>query len=210
MSPRIVFYELAPSPNNMKVRLALNYKELPFETVPVDPVDRAPVVKVSGQPLTPVLLHGETVVFDSASILRYLDGNFRHTPRLFSEDYNTMKAIEEAEVQARRDLGEPIRMVFRQFWTGKPDPAVGEAASRLLNQASAGLEKRLSESAFLVGSTLTAADLFTAPLIHYGVLTPTQATANAVTRFFAQHLALGEGRDRTRAWVDRIWTYMRP
>jgi glutathione S-transferase len=210
MSPRIVFYELAPSPNNMKVRLALNYKKLPFETVPVNPFDRTPVIKVSGQPLTPVLLHGEIVVFDSGSILRYLDANFPGTPRLFSEDYDTMKAIEQAETEARRDLGEPIRMVFRQFWTGKPDPAVGEAASKLLHHNTAGIEKRLAEADFLVGKTLTAADIFSVPLVHYGMLTPAEAAANPVAGFFAQHLRLGEGRDRTRAWVDRLWAYMLP
>ena len=49
------FWELAPSPNNTKVRMALRFKEIDFSAIPVDPSDRAPVIEVSGQELTPVI-----------------------------------------------------------------------------------------------------------------------------------------------------------
>ena len=46
----ITLWNLGPSPNNMKVRIAMNYKNIPFDTVEVDFVDeeRAAVVEVSG------------------------------------------------------------------------------------------------------------------------------------------------------------------
>ncbi len=40
-------------------------------------------MRISGQHLTPVIEHGEVVLFDSAAILRYLDAAFRETPPLF-------------------------------------------------------------------------------------------------------------------------------
>ena len=39
----VVMYNLPPSPNNMKVRIALNYKGIPFEKVDVA-LDRKSVV----------------------------------------------------------------------------------------------------------------------------------------------------------------------
>ena len=45
------FHELAPSPNNTKVRMALRYKQVEFEAVAVDPGkgNRESVVEVSGE-----------------------------------------------------------------------------------------------------------------------------------------------------------------
>ncbi len=35
----IVLFDLAASPNNMKARIALNFKGLPFKKIPVDPIE---------------------------------------------------------------------------------------------------------------------------------------------------------------------------
>jgi glutathione S-transferase len=80
------FWELAPSPNNTKVRMALRFKGIEFETIVVDPFDRAPVAEVSGQELTPVIADRGIVLNDSEAILQYLDANYRDTPRLFPTD----------------------------------------------------------------------------------------------------------------------------
>ena len=79
--------------------------------------------EVSGQPLTPVLKHGEQVIFDSASILRYLEANFRDSPQLFSHDYAEMKKIEEWEWFARTDCSRPVGEVFRAAQAGDIDLA---------------------------------------------------------------------------------------
>jgi hypothetical protein len=82
----LVLYDLGPSPNSMKVRVTLGYKGLPYRKIAVNSGNRAPVIKVSRQPLTPVLLHGGRAVYDSAGILRYLDANFPQAPSIFSMD----------------------------------------------------------------------------------------------------------------------------
>jgi glutathione S-transferase len=76
------FYELAPSPNNTKVRMALRFKGIEFEAIPVDPRDRTVVIEVSGQELTPVIADRGIVLNDSEAILQYLDANYTDTPRL--------------------------------------------------------------------------------------------------------------------------------
>ncbi|MFN7975028.1 MAG: glutathione S-transferase family protein [Acidobacteriota bacterium] len=207
MSDKLKLYDLAPSPNNMKVHIALNFKELAWERIPVDFQDRTEVVKVSGQPLTPVLVHGDRVVFDSAAILRYLDGNFRNTRPLFASDRDTMKAIEEWEVFGRTEIPKPVSMVFQQAFAEKKDPAVFAQASRLLDELTARIEARLAEGDYLVGNRLTAADVTAAPWVSYGMLPPEAAKLGDIHALFASNLKLGSGRDRTRAWVGRVMAY---
>jgi len=76
------FWELTPSPNNIKVRMALRYKGIGFQDVTVDPFDRRPVLEASGQELTPVIEDRGIVLNDSEAILHYLDANYPDTRRL--------------------------------------------------------------------------------------------------------------------------------
>jgi glutathione S-transferase len=193
----------------MKVRIALAYKGIAYEKVPVDAEDRTEVVRVSGQPLTPVLAHGERVVFDSAAILRYLEANFRDTPRLFSTDYATMHEIEDWESFARDELVEPVGIVFGQFFSESPDPAALGRASSLLHARSGRIEERLAKGRWLVGESMTAADVTAAPAVWYGMLPDEAAESSPVARFFAESLRLGDARDRARDWAARVMAYDR-
>jgi len=80
------FWELYPSPNNLKVRMALRYKGIYFEAIPVDPTNRKPLRELSGQDLSPVIEDKGIVLNDSEAILQYLDANYPDTPRLFPTD----------------------------------------------------------------------------------------------------------------------------
>ena len=193
----------------MKVRIALQYKGIPFTKVPVNPQDRSEVVKVSGQPLTPVLVHGATVVYDSAAILRYLDANFRSTPALFSADYEEMKKIEEWETWGRTAVPEPVGTIFNQFFSPEKDAAKIAEASRKLHDLTAKTEEKLSKDSWLVGDRMTAADVTAAPFIYYGMARPVEGPFKELSEFFVKSLKLGEGRDRTRAWVQKVMAYDR-
>ena len=207
MADAIKLYHLAGSPNCMKARIALAYKGLAYESIVVDPKDRSEVVKISGQPFTPVLVHGERVLFDSSAILRYLDANFRATKPLFSSDYDTMRTIERFERLGRNELSEPIGIAFRQLMSGTPVPAELARASALLNEHTGQLEARLREGDWLVGSSMTAADVIVAPAVHYGVEPSHDVSGSPMLKFFADNLKLGEGRDKTRGWVRRVMAW---
>jgi len=209
MPDSLRLYDLAPSPNNMKVRIALTYKNLPFERIPVNPQDRTEVLRVSGQPCAPVLVHGDRVIFDSGSILRYLDANFRRTPSLFSSDAATLGEIEEWEVFVRHDLSKPVRSIFRQFLAAEKDPSEPGRASRLLNDLTGRIEDVLATRKWLVGDVMTAADVSAAPFLFYGMVPP-GADAHPIPRFFSERLKLGEKFERTRDWVTRVMSYDRP
>ena len=207
MSDAIKLYHLAGSPNCMKARIALAYKGLAYESIVIDPKDRSEVVRVSGQPFTPALVHGGHVLFDSSAILRYLDANFRATKPLFSSDADTMRVIERFERFGRNELSEPIGIAFRQLMSGAPVPAELLRASALLNEHTGQLEARLREGDWLVGNAMTAADVIAAPAVHYGVEPQHDVSGSPMLKFFADNLKLGAGRDKTRAWVRRVMAW---
>jgi len=206
----IQLYDLAPSPNNIKVRIALHYKGIPFERIAVNPQEREQLVEVSGQPLTPVLVDDGRVLFDSSSILRWIDANYREEgPRLFSADYASMGEIERWESHARTELFGPILAMFRLCMSNAgPDESCAEA-SRALNELTLCHEERLSSQDWLVGDAMSAADISAAPLICYAMVDDAFARKYPIAPFFQQHLKLGEGRERTRAWVERVMAYDR-
>ena len=209
----ITLYNLPPSPNSMKVRIALNYKQLPFDRVDIDFEDeeRATLVQVSGQPLAPVLKHGDSVVYDSRAILRYLDCNFRDTAPLLSTDRPTMRELEQEENYARGPIAAPIGIMFEQlFAENGPDAAACQEASRMIHDATAPYEERLQNQQFLNGDQMTLVDVTAAPYVFYAMLPPELGGPdNPLHQVFIDHYELGEGRDKTREWVGRVMAYDR-
>ncbi|MBI4616689.1 MAG: glutathione S-transferase family protein [Planctomycetes bacterium] len=209
MSTRPILYDLAPSPNNLKVRITLGYKGIPYEKVPVDGNDRRPVIEVSGQPFTPVLVHDGRVVFDSGAIIRYLDANWRDTPRIFSTDYQTMREIEDWEWWARGELAEPVLSMVRLFFSGKEDEDAIHRANTQFEERCARIERRLADRPFLMGDRIDATDLTAAPFAFYGFVTEKAAKAWPVAAFFAKNLRPREEFPLSRAWVSTLMAYDR-
>jgi len=192
MSDAVIVYGFETS-NNFKVRVALGYKDIPYEFRTIAPNDRSAVIEASGQPFTPVLLHGTIVVPDSAAILRYLDANFRATPQLFSSDYDELREIEEWESWGRSTLARPLLMLVRQRRAGRDDPAEHKKAAQLLGSACRRLEERLGDNTWLVGARLTAADVTCAPVMY-------RISESGM-------LPLPGNLDATLGWMRRVMAY---
>lgn len=198
-------FDLHPSPNSKKVRLALGLKGIEHELVPVDPADRQALVALSGQPLAPVLQHGDTVVFDSGAILRYLEVNVRREPRLYSADPDVMREIEGWELWARTELApRVVGPLFGTFFAEREDESVVEAARAAYAETTERVEEALGDGLALVGEHVTAADLQVASFLGLGMLSAEQAGAHAVLAHFHERLRLPEGRDRVSAWYRAI------
>lgn len=210
MTKPIRLYNLGPSPNSTKIRLALGYKGIPHEVVNVNPADRQDIVKLSGQPLTPVLTHGDTVIFDSSAILRYLEANVKREPRLFSADYDQMKAIEGWEAWSRTQLGPTIGSVFGQFFAATKDPAVIAQANAGINEAAKHLESKLGPSGHLCGDAPTAADLTCAAGFGLALQSPEAASKHPVLQYFHENLKIDPERRELRRWFQSIDRYDRP
>jgi glutathione S-transferase len=153
--------------NNMKVRVALGYKAIAYVFRTIDPSDRSAVVALSGQHLTPVMEHGDVVLFDSAAILRYLDANFPDTPRLFGTSRDEQWEIEDWELFARTRLAGPMLAVVHRRASGVVvDEALQERCGADFAAAARDLAQRLAGREWLVGDALSAADVAAAPVLH--------------------------------------------
>ncbi|MBD2257885.1 glutathione S-transferase family protein [Pseudanabaena sp. FACHB-2040] len=76
-------YQFEASHYCEKVRLILDYKQLPYRKIEVTPgVGQIDLFRLSGQRLVPVLKDGDSVVADSTAIANYLESNYPERPIL--------------------------------------------------------------------------------------------------------------------------------
>lgn len=208
MDKAVTLYHLAVSPNSIKARVALAYKKLPHEKVAIDSANREPIIKLSGQPLTPVLKHGDVVIFDSYAILRYLDANFPGTPRLYSADRPTIKSIEQWELFTRNEAGPAVSMMFGQMSAPTPDPEKVKQANDMINRAAAKTEETLKPGGWLVGDVPTAADLTVATMLYPGAVPEAAKERTRAETFFHKHLRIGPA-PKTIEWIGRVMAWDR-
>ena len=193
MSPSLVVHGFETS-NNMKVRVALGYKGLAYTFCTIDPGERGEVERISGQHLTPVLVHADTVLCDSAAILRYLDCNFPETPKLFGGSLAEQWEIEDWELFGRTTLANPMLRVVHNRVLGTPLNEEGVAdCARAWEDALGRLAMRMAGREWLVGETLSAADITAAAVI------------TRVTR--AELFEANPAADALRMWVARVMKY---
>jgi glutathione S-transferase len=153
--------------NNFKVRIALGYKKIPYTFHPIEPADRSGILRLSGQRLTPVLVHADRVIFDSAAILRYLEANFPGGPPLFGTSMEEQWAIEDLELFARHTLAGPMmEFVHHRVSGGAPDEAMQRRCAGRFADAAGTLVKRLAGRSWLVGDAMSAADVTAAAVVH--------------------------------------------
>lgn len=153
--------------NNIKVRVALGYKEIPYTFHTIEPANREDIIRLSGQRLTPVMVHGETVLFDSAAIIRYLEANFRDRPPLFGTSHLEQWAIEDMELFARLTLAAPMMEVVHRRVAGETvDQALQERCARDFAAAAETIGEKLGGNEWLFGPSMTIADITAAAVIY--------------------------------------------
>lgn len=182
--------------NNLKVRVALGYKNIAYEFHTIDPGNRDEIVRLSGQVLTPVMVHGDVVLFDSAAILRYLDANFRDTPKLYGHDRASQWEIEEWERFARGPMAAGMMSIVHKRVAGEQpgDDLVQRAAADFAGSLGK-IEIRLGERDWLVGDTMSAADV---------------TAACVVARIQRSGIIpMPDGLERVQAWTARVMAYDR-
>ena len=69
-----------------KVRLVLDYKQLPYKTIEITPgIGQIELYRLSGQRQVPMLKDGDEVIPDSTAIVRYLDRKYPERPVIPTE-----------------------------------------------------------------------------------------------------------------------------
>lgn len=161
------FWELAPSPNSTKVRMALRFKGIDFEAVPVDMMERDSVIKVSGQELTPVIEDRGIILNDSEAILQYLDANYPDTPRLFPADREGRSACDAWKKTLDEKVVTAWMPVFFHILGFGDDP--GEAGVKQYHTAMTWLENEMGEDKHYQSPESPICDLRVAQWVTYGL-----------------------------------------
>jgi glutathione S-transferase len=158
----IKIYGVPPSSFTRTVRLACHEKGIDYELVPMFPGQLGalnPFQKI------PVIAHGDMTLYESTAILRYLDRTFPG-PKLWPQE-SRQAALCDQWVSAVNDslVNSALRFLANHFGFL---PVPQEMADKYLAKAKEVVpvfDRRLGESRYLVGDTVTAADLFLAPVV---------------------------------------------
>jgi glutathione S-transferase len=207
----IKLMEFHRSSNCAKVRIALNFKGIPFEMQEMSGADRSPMVKAANWPLVPVIVDGDVSMRDSEAILHYLEANYRDKPSLTPESADDIRKGETIVREAQRALGPALRKVFGQALKApeERDPRALDGIVEEIAKAAEPLEKELAGKRFLLGERMTMYDILTAAPLMITLPRPDYAAQSPMWKFFGEHLSFPARLTNVRGWVDRVLAYDR-
>jgi glutathione S-transferase len=152
-------------------RMALAEKGLEYTFEPAAP-HSAPVDAISPFGRIPVFRDGETALFETSAILRYVDETFDGAPllapnarlRAQMEQWVSLINCHGYDAMIRRYV---LQYVFPRGEGGGPDRKTIDEALPEIERLLATFDKAYGKRNFLAGDAVTMADLFLAPLVFY-------------------------------------------
>jgi glutathione S-transferase len=198
--------EFHRSPNSVKVRIALEFKALEYETQEMFSADRDPIVEAGGWPLVPILLDGPVAMRDSAAILHYLEANYRDAASLTPGSRDDILAADAL-------LANLLPQVRRAQWSvqaeiprapeERDESRIASARSDLI-EALERLEGRFSDQEWLVGGKMSMYDVILGCTLIPATPPRDFVAESAIYRFFNEHFQIEDERPRVIAWVNRV------
>ena len=185
-------YSVPYSTNCERIALAAGHKGLELEWIEVPYDERSEVERLSGQPLVPVLVDGETVLHDSPAIMLWLDRKFPDAALWPTEE------ARRAEVDVFCDW-------FNGLWKRAPNMiATGRDPEKYGPRVTASLdvfESLLAGRNYLFGD-FGIADVTAYPFLKYAVLWE-EGDEHEFHRVLQRWLPI-EGHPRVEAWIHRM------
>ena len=185
-------YRIPFSTNVERVALAAGHKGIPIEWIDVDPGDRSPVERLSGQSLVPVLVHGDDVVSDSPAIIDWLESRVPEPP-LYPSD------------PARRAEVTMFVQWFNRLWKRAPNELVERHDDALVAElhAAVGLFEALLDGREYLFGAFGVADVIAFPFLKYAVFGLPDGDDERFHEVLVEHQPLGAGSP-LRAWAQRV------
>jgi glutathione S-transferase len=194
-------YRIPFSTNVERVSLALAHKGLDVEWEVVDPRDRSPVERISGQPLVPVLVDDERVLADSTAIIRYLEER-QPRPALFPRDEARRAELDVFLDWFNRVWKRPPNELEAERAKPEPDRARLDELGRELRGSLELFERMLAGRDYLFGE-FSAADCAAFPFLKYGLIFD-EGDAEEFHLILREHLALDDRYPRVEEWILRV------
>ena len=194
------------SPYSWRVLLALEYKKLSYVSHLLQfakQEHKSPqMLKMNPRGRVPVLKDGDFVCFESLAILTYLDRKYPEPPlfgRSPEEAGTIMRVICEYQVYVEEHITRIIAAIFFQGLEGRLDDIA--KAMHLVASEARTIEGRLARSAWLVGDSLSAADLVVYPGIQ---LLLRALERREALELRARFLPLETHYPALAAWLQRV------
>jgi glutathione S-transferase len=194
------------SPYSWRVLLALEFKKLSYTSHLLQfskQEHKSPqMLRMNPRGRVPVLKDGDYVCFESLAILTYLDRKYPEPPlfgRSPEEAGTVMRVICEYQVYVEEHITRIIAAIFFQGLEGRLDE-VAKSMQVVAGEART-IEGRLSHSAWLVGESLSAADLVVYPGIQLLLRALERREAQELR---ARFLPLETHYPALAAWMRRV------
>ncbi len=173
----IKLYDFSRSPRARKVRIALAAKGLEYKKVPIDITKgeqkTSEYLAINPYGKVPALQDNGATVYESTIIMEYLDATYP-TPPLLPDDVGQRARARVLMHYADHPYESAVatltaELLLKPLRGGAADHAVLSQAKAALNRCFDHLTNELGNNDFLIGSTLTLADI---PYVSWALLFP--------------------------------------
>jgi len=199
-------YWISGSPYSWRILLALEIKKIEYKSVLLS-VSNGDLLtdaflKLNPHGRVPVLKDDDVVIYESIAILAYLESKFPDTP-IFGQTPEETGLIWQSIMEYEGTVHSSFYRVFWPLWMGEASTKAKhiKLKAQLAHDELKKIEAVLSHNNYLIGNSLSAADLVLFPSM--------QCLLNALGQDDCQPLALeflplNEYYPKIAAWMKRI------
>ena len=198
----ILLYGFPYSTNMERIQLSLGHKELDATYVPIPYADRSLVREVSGQDLVPVIDHGGTIVYDSLTILEYLDEQFPKLP-LRPAGHGRRAEMSVFIDWFNRVWKVPPNAIEAELGKDEPDQIKIEGWQQEMRSYLTVFNNMLAGRDYLMGE-FSVADCVAWPFLRYALIPPDEEDTYLFHAILVANMPLTNEHSRLVKWIRRV------
>lgn len=198
---------ISGSPNSWRVLLLLEYKNIAFESLRIDPSvwkrEESGFLALNRRGKVPVLEDGDLVLCESLAIMQYLDKKYP-ADKLFGSSAREIGLISQRISEVVHYIAEPMYLLSRHLMKGILHESLENnqnTADTIYSELSK-VEQWLEEGNYFNGEKLAASDLYFYPIIAF--LERISSIKEESKLINLKFLPLSEKLPKIKAWMQRI------
>jgi len=197
---------ISGSPNAWRVLLLLEYKNIDFDSIRIDPTNWDRVVSnfysLNPHGKVPVLEDGDFVLYESLAIMQYLDSKYP-VRKLFGNNPKETGVIGQRISELIHYAIEPMYLLSRNLIRGKTveDVLGSNKLAEIIYEELEKIENWLQTNPYFSGETLSASDLYFYPVIAFLERVSSKVETKTLELGF---LPLNENFPKIKKWMQQI------